>query len=311
MSNTRALVNQVLTERFGSPALPAPTRRRSARPSPDGRDALVVMPTGSGKSLWLPAAGHRSGRDDPRHQPRSSALIEDQVAKLRADGFRAERIHSGRDRLDSRQVCRDYLAENLDFLFIAPERLSVPGFPEFLAKRLPALIAVDEAHCISTLGPRTFRPAYRTLGEHLPALRPAPILALTATATVRVQKDIVQRLGMSRPEMFIRGFWRDNLAVEARDCARKERDDIVRGLLDEADSRPAIVYVPTRKEAERLASVLGDIGAVPYHAGMEPPARARSQEDFMAGRAPVVVATVAFGMGGSTRPISVRSSTRA
>jgi DNA topoisomerase-3 len=108
--------------------------------------------------------------------------MEDQVAKLCERGFRAERIHSGRDRMASRQACRDYLDGNLDFLFIAPERLGVPGFPEMLARRTPALVAVDEAHCISQWG-HDFRPDYRLLGQRLPLLRPAPVVAVTATAT--------------------------------------------------------------------------------------------------------------------------------
>jgi len=224
------------------------------------------------------------------------ALIEDQVGKLQEDGLRAERIHSGRERADSRQVCQDYLEGNLDFLFIAPERLSVPGFPELLAKRKPTLIAVDEAHCISHWG-HDFRPDYRLLGERLPTLRPAPIVALTATATVRVQRDIVEGLRLTSPGLFIRGFWRDNLAVEAKDCLPSDRPSLVRKLLSSPGALPAIVYVPTRKESDRLAEELSDLGAVPYHAGMDAGKRVANQAAFMSDGARIVVATVAFGMG--------------
>src|SRR5204863_4906696 len=124
-------------------------------------------------------------------------LMEDQVAKLQERHFAVARIHSGRDRAESRQACIDYLNGSLQFLFIAPERLRVPGFPEMLAKRTPALIAVDEAHCISQWG-HDFRPDYRMLGQRLPLLRPAPIIALTATATPAVQDDIVAQLGLVR-----------------------------------------------------------------------------------------------------------------
>src|SRR5262249_27941042 len=136
------------------------------------------------------------------------ALMEDQAAKLSELGLRVARIHSGLDRGQSRQACVDYLNGTLQFLFIAPERLRVPGFAEMLAKKKLALIAIDEAHCISQWG-HDFRPDYRMLGQHLPMLRgmedPAPVLALTATATPTVQADIVTQLGMVRPAKFIHG----------------------------------------------------------------------------------------------------------
>src|SRR5699024_434908 len=120
-------------------------------------------------------------------------------------GFAAERIHSGRDRADSRRACKLYLEGALDFLFIAPERLKVPGFPQMLARRKPTLVAIDEAHCISQWG-HDFRPDYRMLGERLPLLRPAPIIALTATATPAVQDDIAKELRLGSASRFIHGF---------------------------------------------------------------------------------------------------------
>jgi len=261
-----------------------------------GEDILLVMPTGSGKSLCYQLPGIVRGGTTLVISP-LIALIEDQVTKLREQGFAAERIHSGRSREESRRVCAEWLEGTLEFLYIAPERLSVQGFPEFLAKRPPTLIAVDEAHCISHWG-HDFRPDYRLLGERLPILRPAPVIALTATATIRVQEDIVTSLEMPASSRYIRGFWRDNLAVEAQDVRKGERDAAVRTLLSRPDALPAIVYVPTRKESDRLAGVLAaDFDAVPYHAGMTPDARNRSQDAFMRDAARVVVATVAFGMG--------------
>src|ERR1700733_11184744 len=129
------------------------------------------------------------------------ALMDDQVRKLKDLGLSAECIHSGRDRESSRQACIDYIKGNLQFLFIAPERLRVPGFPEMLAKRKPALIAIDEAHCISQWG-HDFRPDYRLLGGYLPTLRPAPVIALTATATAIVQHDICEQLGLDHQASF-------------------------------------------------------------------------------------------------------------
>src|SRR5439155_22109538 len=113
-----------------------------------GNDVLLVMPTGAGKSLCYQLPGIARAGTTLVVSPLIS-LMEDQVAKLRAQGLRAERIHSGRPRPESRQACADYLAGRLEFLFIAPERLSVPGFPELLARRAPSLVAVDEAHCLS------------------------------------------------------------------------------------------------------------------------------------------------------------------
>jgi DNA topoisomerase-3 len=261
-----------------------------------GRDALVVMPTGSGKSLCYQLPGIARGGTTLVVSP-LIALMEDQVAKLKAAGFRAERIHSGRDRADSRAACFAYLQDGLDFLFIAPERLSVPGFPEMLAKRRPTLIAIDEAHCISHWG-HDFRPDYRLLKDRLPLLMPVPVVALTATATVRVQDDICEQLGVPRAERFIRGFRRDDLAVEMVERLPSLRLDATAALLADPARLPAIVYVPSRKMAESVAERLGrDIPTFAYHAGMNAEARARAQDAFLSGQARCIVATIAFGMG--------------
>jgi DNA topoisomerase-3 len=271
-----------------------PFQEAVCRAAAAGRDVLLVMPTGAGKSLCYQLPGVARGGTTLVVSP-LIALMEDQVGKLVAQGFAADRIHSGRDRASSRRACAEYLAGRLDFLFIAPERLRVPGFPEMLAKRTPALVAVDEAHCISQWG-HDFRPDYRRLGERLPALRPAPVIALTATATPLVQDDIAVQLGLERPLRFIHGFRRTNIGIEVLEVGPGERTNVARALLGGPGRRPAIVYAPTRKGAEELARELGKSAAA-YHAGMDAQERDRIQARFLGGHLEVIVATIAFGMG--------------
>ncbi|MBI3544791.1 MAG: ATP-dependent DNA helicase RecQ [Deltaproteobacteria bacterium] len=286
---------EILREKFGFAAF-RPYQEEVCRAAATGQDLLLVMPTGAGKSLCYQLPG-LARRDTTLVISPLLALIEDQVAKLRALGLNAERIHSGRDRETSRGVCAEYLKGNLDFLFIAPERLAVPGFVEMLARRKPALIAVDEAHCISQWG-HDFRPEYRMLGARLPALRPAPILALTATATPRVQDDIVAQLGIPTAERYIHGFRRTNIAIEVVELNPGERIDALRRALGEPASLPAIVYAPTRKRAEEAAGELeGEFKIAAYHAGLSSGQRERIQAAFLSGSLDVIVATIAFGMG--------------
>ncbi len=267
----------------------------------EGRDLLLVMPTGSGKSLCYQLPAIARGGTALVISP-LIALMEDQAAKLAALGLRVARIHSGLERGVARQACVDYLQGTLQFLFIAPERLRVPGFAEMLAKKPLALIAVDEAHCISQWG-HDFRPDYRMLGQWLPSLRmnnrvqgsenrdqgsgirdqtqvlvlhpmgqdfcakATPIVALTATATPTVQADIVAQLGMVNPKRFIHGFRRQNLGIEVVEVPVPLRAGIICNLLAAPERRPAIVYATSRKQAERLAEVLAQCTSTRPHLG--------------------------------------------
>lgn len=284
----------LLHSEFGFDAF-RPHQEAVCRTLTGGQDALLVMPTGAGKSLCYQLPGLARAGTTVVVSP-LIALMEDQVAQLQNRGLRAERIHSGR-RTESREVMRSYAAGELDFLFIAPERLSVPGFVAKLAERTPALVAVDEAHCISQWG-HDFRPDYRMLRERIPPLRPAPIVALTATATPVVQRDIIEQLGIPGANQFIHGFRRTNIAIELVALRPGARDSAVLKLLFEPARRPAIVYAPTRKKAEALASLLAKkLPAAVYHAGLPAKTRDAVQESFLSGNLDVIVATVAFGMG--------------
>ena len=288
-------LTSLLQRHFGFTSFRA-NQEAVCRAATDGRDVLLVMPTGAGKSLCyqLPAIARKGTAlvISPL-----IALMDDQSQKLEAQGLRVGRIHSGLPREHARAVCRLYLDNELDFLFIAPERLRVPGFPEMLAKRPLALIAIDEAHCISQWG-HDFRPDYRALRQRIEPLRPAPVIALTATATPLVQKDIVAQLGLNNPALFIHGFRRANLAVEVAEVPKPQRHERARTLLEPVERRPAIIYAPSRKDADTLAAELGSFfPSAAYHAGLDPSTRERVQREFQAGKLHVVVATVAFGMG--------------
>jgi DNA topoisomerase-3 len=287
-------LGQILHERFGYAGF-RPAQEIVCQAVTNGEDALLVMPTGSGKSLCYQLPGIARGGTTLVISP-LIALMEDQIAKLQERGFRAERIHSGRDRAASREVCLRYLSGDLDFLFIAPERLRVPGFPEMLAKRKPTLIAIDEAHCISQWG-HDFRPDYRMLGQYLPLFRPAPVIAMTATAAPVVQKDIAQQLGLGG-KRFVQGFRRHNIAIEVVEVAPSRRASLVEELLSNPLNRPAIVYAISRKETEALAAELAThFPAAAYHAGLDAKRRSTVQKAFIEGKLEVIAATIAFGMG--------------
>lgn len=259
-----------------------------------GQDVLLVMPTGAGKSLCYQLPGLLSGGTTLVVSP-LIALMDDQYLKLTSLGIVAERIHSGMNPNDVDKVVRRYIEGELDFLLIAPERLG-DEFLTCLQQRPPTLIAADEIHLVSSWGVE-FRPAYRLLRDRLPP--GVPIIALTATATPRVQLDILDQLGRPNAQLIVHGFRRTNLGLSIVSATSKQRENCVMNYLKDSSTKPAIVYSSTRKQTESVAATLQKLGhrVGAYHAGMTPKVRADVQSRFMAGDLDVIVATIAFGMG--------------
>ena len=260
-----------------------------------GRNSLVVMPTGGGKSLCYQLPALATGGVTLVISP-LIALMKDQVDGLRANGIPADFLNSTLDNRTAAEVERGAQAGAVRLLYVAPERVSMPGFRRFLGTLDLRMIAIDEAHCISEWG-HDFRPDYRTLAE-LRALFPqTPVMALTATATERVQRDIVEQLRLDDCRRFVSGFDRPNLTYRVEPGAGA--GDTLVALLEERKGQSAIVYCFSRKDTEELADRLTSAGhpAVAYHAGLDARTRRLTQERFIDGDVPIVAATIAFGMG--------------
>jgi ATP-dependent DNA helicase RecQ len=288
-----------LHEHFGFARF-RPGQREACEAALHGRDVLVVMPTGSGKSLCyqLPALL----RDDLTVVVSPLvALMQDQVEALAARGLggRVALVNAQQDPSANAEALRRAAAGELRLLYVAPERFAAPGFLERMAAARVGLFVVDEAHCVSQWG-HDFRPDYFRLAEAARALGAAAIMASTATATPRVAADVARRLGLRDPLRVATGFDRPNIAfVVARPAPHEKRALVVEALRPE-HALPAIVYAGTRAGAEELAGDLSDALGEPaaaYHAGLDREHRARVQRRFLADEVRVICATNAFGMG--------------
>jgi ATP-dependent DNA helicase RecQ len=272
-----------------------PLQAEAIRAGLEGRDSLVVMPTGGGKSLCYQVPPLAAGRTDVVVSPLIS-LMKDQVDALAACGYPAVAVHGGQDAEERSRAEEAIASGGVRLVFAAPERLVQPGFQDLIEGLGVRAFAIDEAHCISHWG-HDFRPDYRELSFLRDRFPDAGIHAFTATATPRVRDDVVEALRLRDPEVLVGRFDRPNLVY--RVVPRVDPRRQVEEVLGRHERQAVIVYCITRAETEALAAhlVARGVRAAHYHAGMEPEDRRSTQDDFAAERVDVIVATVAFGMG--------------
>ena len=279
-----------------------PGQREAVVAALEGRDSLIVMPTGGGKSLCYQLPGLATAELTIVVSP-LIALMRDQWQRLTAAGQPVTMISSGMDEGEAWAALQEVRDGTARIVYCAPERFASRAFLDAVAQRRVDLLAVDEAHCVSEWG-HDFRPDYLRLPEVAERLGRPTVMACTATATEFVAREIAQRFGMREPLQVRSGFDRPNLsfdvvALEGNGSKARRQALLEAGLADPAN-RPAIVYCGTRKDTDEVPEPLrreAGIPALPYHAGMEPERRSEVQHRFMSGETDVIVATNAFGMG--------------
>jgi ATP-dependent DNA helicase RecQ len=261
----------------------------------DGKNTFVIMPTGAGKSLCyqLPALMH-----DGLAIVISPliALMKNQVDQLNAYGVNARFLNSTLSKGEITRLKKDCMNNIVKLLYVAPESMNKEENIEFLKKVNVAFVAIDEAHCISEWG-HDFRPEYRRIKTIIQQFGNLPIVALTATATPKVQLDIQKNLQMEDADVFMSSFNRKNLYYEVR--PKKETKKQLIHFMRQHKGKSGIIYCLSRKKVEEIAQLLVVNGfkAAPYHAGLEPDVREKNQDDFLNEETDIIVATIAFGMG--------------
>ena len=272
----------------------------------DGKDTFVLMPTGGGKSLCYQLPSLLMEGTAIVISP-LIALMKNQVDAMRnfseEDGV-AHFINSSLNKAAIDQVKDDIMAGRTKLLYVAPESLTKEENIEFLKQVKISFYAVDEAHCISEWG-HDFRPEYRRIRPIINEIGSHPLIALTATATPKVQHDIQKNLGMIDAEVFKSSFNRPNLYYEVRPKTQNIDRDIIKYIKSQS-GKSGIIYCLSRKKVEELAETLkvNGINALPYHAGMDSTTRTQNQDAFLLEKVDVIVATIAFGMGSGIEAIS-------
>ena len=293
-STTDEQVKGALKRIFGFASF-RPHQEEVVRAILQGRDCFVVMPTGGGKSLCFQLPAHLMPGTCLVVSPLIS-LMKDQVDAAQGNGLRAAFINSTQTDPERIRVFRDLQGGRLDLLYVSPERFAMETFLNNLKRAPLCLAAIDEAHCVSEWG-HDFRPDYLFLSEidhHFPNL---PVAAFTASATPRVQKDIIEKLGLRSPHIVRASFDRPNLFYEV--VPKSNAEDQILEFIRERPAEPGIVYRATREGVEETADHLkrNGVKAIPYHAGLDDETRRANQEAFRLDKVEVVVATIAFGMG--------------
>lgn len=261
----------------------------------DGKDALVIMPTGGGKSLCFQLPAVIMEGMAVVISP-LIALINDQVTALREVGVAAAALHSNLSEHELDQTRSDVLDGKVKLLYISPERANSPGFSDFLNQVKISLFAIDEAHCVSVWG-IDFRPDYVLLNEIRDKFSDVPFIGCTATADTATQKDICDQLHLTTPEIFVSSYERSNITIETRPSDKRFMQVVE--FLKDVKGQSGIIYCLSRKETERLSSKLSERGynCGYYHAGMSAEERARTQCEFQNDKIQFICATIAFGMG--------------
>ncbi len=288
------LLLDALQSNYGYDAF-RPQQRETIEHVRGGGDALVLMPTGGGKSLCYQLPAMLSDGLTVVVSP-LIALMRDQVTALQRAGASAHYLNSTLSPMETAQVERAVANGDVRLLYVAPERVNTDRFRALLERRNPRLIAIDEAHCISEWG-HEFRPDYRVLRRLTERFVDVPTVACTATATPQVQRDIVDQLDRPRMQTFLTSFMRDNLTL--RVVPKRKALDRLAVKLQRLTSGSAVVYCLSRKNTEKTAADLRGRGirAECYHAGMNGAERHAVQDRFLSGETPVICATIAFGMG--------------